>query len=168
LGLAIVALLVAAGTALVVIPDEGSHETPVVGAGAVTATTTTAAVPASAPAPTTAATTVPTTGRYGQVIDPREVVIFMQPIATPSEVDAVRRTLQRMTDVLSIRFVDKAEALAEIRALFADQPQVVGSIDVEDAPVNFHVLPRPSVDRHVIGARVDKHKNVLSVVYPGE
>lgn len=73
-----------------------------------------------------------------------------------------------MTEVRSVRFVDKAEAYAEMKAMFADDPDVLGSISRANAPVNFHVLPQPDADRHVIGERLAAYKGVLRVVYPGE
>lgn len=73
-----------------------------------------------------------------------------------------------MTDVRSVRFVNKAQALEEIRVMFADHPDVLKAITLADAPVNFHVIPQPNVDRHVVGARLAGYKGVLRVVYPDQ
>ncbi len=42
----------------------------------------------------------------------------------------------------------------------------MSSIDVNDAPVNFHVLAKPRVDRHVVGARLAGYAGVLNIAYP--
>jgi len=90
----------------------------------------------------------------------------MQPSATDAQVDAVKRRLERMTDLQSIRFVDKQEAYEEMTVYFADHPDVLSSVSVEDAPLNFHVVPQANVDRHVVGARLANYKGILNVAYP--
>lgn len=71
-----------------------------------------------------------------------------------------------MTDLATVRLVDKPEAHAEMKALFADHPQVMAALDPVNAAVNFHVLPKPNVDRHVVGARLAGYQSVLNIAYP--
>ena len=53
------------------------------------------------------------TFRSGKQADARELILVMQPSATPADVGAVKSALERMIDVLSIRFVGKVEAFEE-------------------------------------------------------
>lgn len=159
LSIAIVFLVLLDGVALAVI--EANPGTAAL-TDANSAPTTSPIIPPSTvpPAP---AVSVPTSLL---VYDQRELVIFLQPSATDSQVDAIRRRLTRMTDLASVRFVDKPEAYAEMKALFADHPQASAAVDQLNAPVNFHVLPKPNVDRHVVGARLDGYQGVLNIAYP--
>lgn len=155
LAMMIGALVVLDGLAVAVIRGEGVEDA---SAGAGTSATTTAA-----PRPAVPSTTAPPRTLF---LDQRELIVYMQPAATDAQVDAVRRRLERMTDLQSIRFLDKQEAYEEMKVLLAEHPDVLSSISVGDAPVNFHVLPQANVDRHVVGARLANYKGVLDVVYP--
>ena len=137
-------------------------------AGAGASAVTTAAPRSYGPATTaTPRPAVPATAPPRTLfVDQRELIVYMQPSATDAQGDAVRRRLERMTDLQSIRFVDKQEAYEEMKVYFAEHPDVLSSVSVEDAPVNFHVLPKANVDRHVVGARLANYKGILNVAYP--
>src|SRR4051812_5668114 len=70
-----------------------------------------------------------------------ELSIFMQPQATDSQIDAVRSQLDGLPGIKSYKFVDHEAAYAEMKALFADQKNVVESLKVEDTPPSFRVVP---------------------------
>jgi len=159
------ALVVLDGLAAASIRGEGAEGA---SAGAGASAVTTAAPSSDGPATTaTPRPAVPATAAPRTLfVDQRELIVYMQPSATDAQVDAVRRRLVRMTDLQSIRFVDKQQAYEEMKVYFAEHPDVLSNVNVADAPVNFHVLPQANVDRHVVGARLANYKGILNVAYP--
>lgn len=68
-----------------------------------------------------------------------EVVVFVEPDASPDAVDAVFAAISERPGVASITYVDKAETLAEFRGLFADAPDLVAGAGPELLPTSFRV-----------------------------
>ena len=51
----------------------------------------------------------------------------------------------------SVRFVDKPEAYTEFLKLFPDSPELTGSLQTQDMPPSYRVVPRTD-DSNVVGA----------------
>jgi cell division transport system permease protein len=84
-----------------------------------------------------------------------EVSIFMNPDATPDQIDGVRRALDPAQNTLirSSRYVDAAEALVEIKKLFPNTPEMTDLFtkNGEGVPTSFRVKPT-STDSAVISS----------------
>lgn len=70
-----------------------------------------------------------------------EFVIFMQSNPSQEQVDAVRTDLEQSPEVAKVEYVDKKAAYEEFKALFADSPELVDSVDPETLPPSFRVEP---------------------------
>jgi cell division transport system permease protein len=74
-----------------------------------------------------------------------EVSIFMNPDASPDQIDGVRRALEPAQNTLikSSRYVDATEALVEIKKLFPNTPELTAlfSKDGQGVPTSFRVKP---------------------------
>ncbi|MBU6328665.1 MAG: ABC transporter permease [Acidobacteria bacterium] len=70
-----------------------------------------------------------------------EFVIFMQSNPSQEQVEAVRTDLEQSPEVAKVEYVDKKAAYEEFKALFADSPELVDSVDPETLPPSFRVEP---------------------------
>jgi cell division transport system permease protein len=96
-----------------------------------------------------------------------EVSIFMSADASQDQIDAVKRDLDASTLVKSggVRFVNKEEALKEMKTLFPNTPEIVEITKPEDVPTSFRIKPS-STDPTVIKAitsQFNKRPGVFSV-----
>jgi len=80
-----------------------------------------------------------------------EFIVFMKPDASQDQLDTVKRDLQDNPQVKSVRFVDKPEAYTEFLKLFPDSPELTGSLQTQDMPPSYRVVPRTD-DSNVVGA----------------
>jgi len=68
-------------------------------------------------------------------------VVFMQPEASPEQIDVVARNLDENPEVQGVEFVDKEAAFAEFKDIFSDVPELVEAITPEDLPTSFKIEP---------------------------
>ena len=97
-----------------------------------------------------------------------ELSVFMQPPASDQQIDAVRQELESAPEVKRATFVDRTAAYAEMKQLFASQPEVVEAVGEQDAPPSFRVVPNKAEQVEDVGARFKDKPGVLSVVYAKE
>lgn len=70
-----------------------------------------------------------------------EFVIFLRADATQQQIDSIAGGLEQSPEVERVVFVNKQEAYKEFTTLFADSPELIESITVEDIPPSFRVEP---------------------------
>ena len=97
-----------------------------------------------------------------------ELSVFMQPAASDQQIEAVNQELNSAPEVKSASFVDKTAAYAEMKELFAAQPEVVDAVGEQDAPPSFRVVPSKAEQVEDVGARFKDKPGVLNVVYAKE
>jgi cell division transport system permease protein len=97
-----------------------------------------------------------------------EVSIFMNPDATPDQIEGVGRALDpaQNTLVRSSRYVDAAEALVEIKKLFPNTPEMTDlfSKNGEGVPTSFRVKPT-STDSAVISSITSTFRSMGGVAF---
>ncbi|CAB4612227.1 unannotated protein [freshwater metagenome] len=96
-----------------------------------------------------------------------EFVVFLRADASQTQIDAVQNELNSSPEVDSYQFVNKEEAYAEFKRLFADSPELVDSLDAGDLPPSFRVEP---VNKEVdavdsLGSQFTKSPGVERVVF---
>lgn len=67
--------------------------------------------------------------------------IFLNVDATQEQVEALSQELSDSPDVKSFRYLTKEDAYEEFKRLFADEPDLVNSIDPSVLPASFRVAP---------------------------
>jgi cell division transport system permease protein len=97
-----------------------------------------------------------------------ELSIFLQPNVTDNQRDAVGHQLQTMQVVKKVRYVDKPQAYAEFKQMFANTPDLVSSLGVADMPPSYRVVPTRAEDVTAIGDRFQNQPGVKEVVYAKE
>jgi cell division transport system permease protein len=91
--------------------------------------------------------------------------IFMKSDAAPEEIDAVDRELRAMPEVKKVRFVTKQGAYDEFRKMFSNSPDMLETLNVDQMPPSFRVVPRQAQQIDVIGNRFKDRPGVRDVVY---
>ncbi|MCU0270855.1 MAG: ABC transporter permease [Acidimicrobiales bacterium] len=86
-----------------------------------------------------------------------EFIVFLNPEATPDQVDAVRGDLEEDPQVASHTFVDQQAAFEEFKELFGDSPEMVESVTPEILPPSFRVVPTEK-DAEVVSALTDQYQ----------
>lgn len=95
-----------------------------------------------------------------------EITVFMQPDATKEQVDSVGREIKSLPEVARTRFIDKKEALADIRRLNRNRPEILDAFPEEKyAPVQWRIKPIDAADIESIGRRFKKRAGVFDVSY---
>ena len=70
-----------------------------------------------------------------------QMFVYMEPTATPEQLEAARVQLAELAPDIEWKFLDQSATYAEFQSLFADQPQFVESIRLEDLPASFRGEP---------------------------
>src|SRR5579884_3628039 len=70
-----------------------------------------------------------------------ELSIFLQPTVTSNQQEALGKELDGNPEVKHVRFVDKPAAYTEFKTMFANTPDLVNSLSVNDMPPSFRVVP---------------------------
>ena len=91
-----------------------------------------------------------------------QMFVYMNPGATPDQIDSVNKSLESNPQVESVKFLDKEKTYAEFKRLFADQPDFVESINPEELPQSFRVKPT-STDADVVSAVGTEFENMTGV-----
>ena len=77
-----------------------------------------------------------------------ELSIFLNSDVTNSQRLAIGHQLAGMQEVKQIRYVDKPHAYAEFKEMFANTPDLVSSLTVNDMPPSYRVVPDPGRGCH--------------------
>jgi len=99
-----------------------------------------------------------------------EFIVFMKPDASADQLAAVNRDLDENPQVKSVRFVDKPEAYEEFKTLFPDSPELTESLQIEQMPPSYRVVPLTD-DSTVVGAlgtQFEGKPGVFAVEYSKE
>lgn len=94
-----------------------------------------------------------------------ELSIFMKADASAQESDAIDRQLKGAPEVKSYKYVSKPEAFTEFRKIFANEPDVRDSLNVDQMPPSYRVVPKQAEQTKLIGERFNGSAGVLRVSY---
>jgi cell division transport system permease protein len=99
-----------------------------------------------------------------------ELVAFMDANASAQEITGLRQQLLAMEpdEVRSFRFVDKEQAFAEFKSMFAGQPAMQKVMTAQKMPPSFRCVPAKAQNVAQLAAQLEKQPGVLNVGYPGQ
>jgi len=97
-----------------------------------------------------------------------ELSIFLQPNVTQNQQVAVGHELDSLQAVKHVRYVDKPQAYDEFKQMFANTPDLVNSLTINDMPPSYRVVPTKAEDVTAIGERFKSQPGVKEVVYAKE
>jgi cell division transport system permease protein len=101
----------------------------------------------------------------------QQLFIYMNPGATPEQIDAVGAGLDDSPQVRSVVFYDQEKTFEEFQQLFREQPDLVRTVKPEDLPTSFRVKPK-STDADVVSSLGDtfgsNYEGVRRVVYAAQ
>jgi hypothetical protein len=90
-----------------------------------------------------------------------DVEIFMQVKACNAQIDAVRRAVERDPEIVSFRFLSKADALAEFKRLFKDEPTLIRNTTAASLPASFQLRVRDGVLPSAVASRYEHFAGVI-------
>src|SRR5262245_9336320 len=71
-----------------------------------------------------------------------EFIVFINPNATPEQVQSVDKALHDSPDIEKITYVDQKAAFEECNTLFANQPELVDTVTPDILPPSYRVVPK--------------------------
>jgi len=97
--------------------------------------------------------------------DPFDVIVFVEPSTPANQVDALGRRIAEDPVVTSSTFVDQDEAFEDYADLFADAPEMLAAVQLDQVPPSFRVdLIGDELDLHRWTQQFDDEPGVLRVV----
>jgi cell division transport system permease protein len=107
------------------------------------------------------------TNRWGEGV---QFVVFMQPDASPDQVDSMSKALDSNPEVRSARYVDHDEAFAEIKRIFKNSTVAEVFKTPQEVPTSFRVVPltRDADQVENLAALYRARPGVNTVTVPGD
>lgn len=99
---------------------------------------------------------------FGGLQEDVRMFVYMNPNASPEQIESVRKALTESPQVASVDFLDKKATYSEFKRLFKDQPDFIDSIKPEDLPQSFRIKPK-STDADVVSAVGQEFENLTGV-----
>lgn len=98
-----------------------------------------------------------------------ELTVYMKPDASTEESNAIKRQLDTSPFVKDKRFIDKAAAFDDFKALFENSPDYKSAITSPDQlPTSYQISPKRPEDIDSLAASLRKQAGVLTVSSLGE
>jgi cell division transport system permease protein len=92
-------------------------------------------------------------GLSGQFRDDVDIIIFLEPDVTESQISSLQRSLDDNPEVRSANFVDQEEAFEEAKELFKEDRTTLELLREEDVPPSFRVKPTNPDPNSVLALR---------------
>lgn len=96
------------------------------------------------------------------------LAIFMNPGVSSNEQQAVKAQLATDPRVGSYYWMNQTSSYAEMRKLFANQPDLVQSVQPSDLPPSFRVRLRQASMAQAVGDQFKSDPGVQKVLWPGQ
>lgn len=93
-----------------------------------------------------------------------DVIVYLDPTITPDQLQSVQAALLTEPAIAALTYLDREQAHAEFRELFAESPEFIDNVEPEDLSSRFdvQVATGPPVD--VVTAVVDEMPGVAAVI----
>ena len=95
-----------------------------------------------------------------------QVFVYLEPTATPEQVEAARTRLVELSPGVEWEYLDQAATYAEFQRLFADSPEFVATVGPGQLPTSFRTVPQ-GVLSSLDAAQLEQIPGVLRVEYSG-
>jgi len=95
-----------------------------------------------------------------------DVIVYMKPIASDAEVEAVRATLSADPSVKSMTYLDHDAAFSEFQSLFSDNPSIGQSLTPAETPTSFKIALTDVIKTQPFRESVSSLPGVYNVIDP--
>lgn len=92
-----------------------------------------------------------------------QLLIFMQPNATPAQTHAISKQLKALPQIKSFSYVDQANSYKEFKRLMANSPDLLQSVTESQIPPSFRVVLKNPNDAPSIGSLFQQQVGVRNV-----
>ena len=97
-----------------------------------------------------------------------ELAIFFNQNASQTEIGAVGQELKTTAGVKTYHYVDKTQAYAEFRKIFAGNSELLDILQPKDMPTSYRVVPSKAQDTAELGRQFQSQPGVLRVSFPAQ
>jgi cell division transport system permease protein len=99
-----------------------------------------------------------------------QFIVFMEPNVSTQEMGALHQEIAAMvpSQIQACTYVDKAQAWAQFRQMFAGEPDMVKVMDAKKMPPSFACVPARAQNVPQLAALFDKQPGVYYVGYAGQ
>jgi cell division transport system permease protein len=108
----------------------------------------------------------------GQTQEEMKIYVYLDDDASATTIESLHRQILMLTEVQSVNFVSKEEALREFRAQLGDDADLLGTLRVNPLPNSFWVVPRPEFKTRdamvALAERIELIRGVEEVRYGKE
>ena len=94
-----------------------------------------------------------------------QLLVFMQPNASPAQNRAINVELKQMNQVQSYTYVDKAQSYQEFRRYFANQPDLLNAATESQIPPSYRVVLKNPAEAPAVGSIFNGEAGVKAVEY---
>ncbi|HEX6476425.1 MAG TPA: permease-like cell division protein FtsX, partial [Acidimicrobiales bacterium] len=94
-----------------------------------------------------------------------QLAVFLQPQTPLDQTEAVSQQLRSLPEVKRVTWCDQTCSYNEFRTMFANQPDLVSSVNPPDLPPSFRVAARDANQVNQVGTVVRSDPGVRNVVY---
>jgi cell division transport system permease protein len=91
-----------------------------------------------------------------------EFIVFIQPQATPEQVQAIDKNLHESPEFERVTYVDQKAAYEEFKQLFANQPELVEPVTPDILPPSYRVVPKNKTSE-AVQALSERYRNMPGV-----
>lgn len=92
-----------------------------------------------------------------------QLLIFMQPNATPSQTSAISKQLKALPQIKSFSYVDQVNSYKEFKRLMANSPDLLQSVTESQIPPSFRVVLKNPNDAPSVGSLFQQQVGVRNV-----
>lgn len=96
-----------------------------------------------------------------------EVSAYLADDITEGERDALNTEIADLPQVQEVTYVSKTQALAEFKEIFANQPELFGTLDEDSLPASLRIKLHDANDTETVAALVRGRPGVADVRYGG-
>ncbi|MGH9062776.1 MAG: permease-like cell division protein FtsX [Acidimicrobiales bacterium] len=94
-----------------------------------------------------------------------QLILFMQPAASPSQSQAIETQLSSDPEVKTFHYVDHAQSYKEFKQYYANNPDLTGVVTPNELPPSYRVVLRNANEAGSVGSQFNNQPGVLRVEY---
>lgn len=100
--------------------------------------------------------------------DAGQVKVFLQETATEQDVNALRSRMENMSEVQSVVYINKEDALKEAKVIFKDSPEILENLTGNPFPASLRAKLKDPRDVDEVAGRMKGDTGVDDVKYGGQ
>jgi cell division transport system permease protein len=89
-----------------------------------------------------------------------EIRVFLKDDVTTEERESLERFVRKMTEVKSVRYISKEQALEDFKAMYKDQADMLKQIEGNPLPAEFKIRMKDAKFNHIVAQRLQSRSEI--------